>query len=61
MDVAGRCILEITEENVVYLVIKDNNGTIKLFKECNECFVILKVSDLTHNCEDTAVDEGYSD
>ena len=60
MDVLGKCILEIKEDDLVYIVVKLNDGEIKLYRECNHCFIAVKVTDTEHNCEvDSDEDEGY--
>ena len=63
MDIIGKCIFEYKEENNTYLIVELTTGEIKIFRECDICFIALKLSDRTHNCElweSECEDEGYS-
>ena len=63
MDVLGTCLFEYQEDNNTYIIVQLITGEIKLYRECNICFIALKLSDNTHNCEvweSESEDEGYS-
>lgn len=59
LNVLGKCLLEINQNNDVFLVIELNNGEIRLYKECNTCYIAIEINDTCQNCNYIEIDEGY--